>query len=71
MTNLKVIYFNETKVEDISVLEGLTTLEIASFNMSSEPFEDDTVNQLLYQGVTLYINDMQYIIRWSKVPVTF
>ena len=65
MPNLKVIYFNETKVEDISVLEGLTTLEIASFNMSSEPFEDDTVNQLLHQGVTLYINGMQYIIRWE------
>lgn len=62
MMNLEVLYFNNTKVEDISVLAELEKLKLASFNMSSEPFEDDTVSELLNRGVTLYINDMLYTL---------
>jgi Leucine-rich repeat (LRR) protein len=62
MKNLEVLYFNDTKVDDISVLTELEKLKLASFNMSSDPFEDETVNELLNRGVTIYINDMLYTL---------
>ncbi|MGZ0086895.1 leucine-rich repeat domain-containing protein [Caldibacillus thermoamylovorans] len=60
MKNLEVLYFNGTEVDDISVLSKLKKLKLVSFTMSSDPSENQIVNELLNRGVTIYINDILF-----------